>query len=269
MHQQLCTHCGTLPIPRHWSSQKNLAFSHCLLVTLQCVAHAEITLRLVQHLCMCRSASSVDILILVCFVCIQPNGHRSPLLDQNEYIWPRLALSGRQMGLVPTSVSNALSLHVLLMWLISLPSLPNSLICWLARGMELSTPCGQALSLSGSLFRDPTLQVLSAVVVAFSTCSIPSLWRTSPFSVNSSRHLKGFVSFSYRSAPTSLFRIRSERWDPRPWCRQKGARTVVFCWGRQLVSVTSWFCPPLHFILIGGSCSLAIWFQIDNSFLPF
>lgn len=85
------------------------------------------------------------------------------------------------------------------------------LICWPACVMEISTPCTQALSLSGSLFRDPTLQVLLTVVVAFSTCSIPSFWCAIPFSVNSSRHLKGFVSSSYRSSPTSQFTIRSER----------------------------------------------------------
>lgn len=204
MHQQLCTHCGTLPIPRHWSSQKNVAFSPSLISHAPTCAHAEIALQLVQRVCMCRSISLVDIFILACFVCIQPNRHRTPLLDQNKYsAWWEADGTRPNIG----------QQRLVFACLVDVANQPpqKCLICWLACVVEISTPYTQALSLSGSLFRDPTLQVLFTVVVAFSTCSIPSFWLASPFSVNSSRHLKGFVSFSYRSAPTSLFTIRSER----------------------------------------------------------
>lgn len=84
--------------------------------------------------------------------------------------------------------------------------------------MEISTPCAQALRLSGSLFlhlvlfRDPTLRPLLWCHSRLSTCSILSFWLASPFSVNSSRHLKGVVSFSYRSAPKSClpFAVKDE-----------------------------------------------------------
>lgn len=133
-------------------------------------------------------ASLVDIFILVCFVLHPAQQAQKPLN------WIRMSTSGpgrHSVGGRWDSVQHR-SATPCLVDLANRPPQKCS-ICRPARGMEISAPCARALGLSGSLFlhlvpfRDPTSRPLS--------------WPASPFSVDRSRHLKGVVSFSYRSPP--------------------------------------------------------------------
>lgn len=176
MHQQLCTHCGTLPILRHWSSRKNVAFSHCSLVML----HAACVRMQKSHSGWCSAFVCAAVLacawLISSSLCVSfafgPTGTEA-------HYWIKTSTSGpgrRSVGGRWDSVQHRSATPCL----VDLANQPpqKCLICWPARGMKISTPCAQALRLSGSLFlhlvllRDPTLCLLLWCHSQLLTCSI-------------------------------------------------------------------------------------------------
>lgn len=224
--------------------------------------------------------------LLCCCILTKENKHRSPLQDQNKLIWPRLALSGTQMGLGPAAACAALSCHVSLMWLINLPSSVSSVgqpVAWkcnLLVCMPTNTPAvepdvmnGQALCsplsplcLRCDLSRHPMcgFQVISVPPPSPelpSSCRrhladlqrFPSFRRASPFQP-AARGILAALSFSAIDRLGSLFTIHSERREPRSRCQQKikdrvcaEDRRCPGCLGNSLVPAL--YVPLQHLVL--------------------
>lgn len=151
-------------------------------------------------------ASSVDVFILVCFVCIRPNRRRSLLTGSKRV---HLAPVGTRWEADGTRSNIGRQRLVLLIWLIGLPRSVQSV--------------GRPVAWKSPLHAHKHSGVLSPFEIPPRCRGLPLLFQSTARGI-----LKALSLSAIDRPPESLFTIRSERRDPRPSVSTKRSKDSGF-----------------------------------------